>query len=314
MADDKPSDKPGVKPILGTTKTPITPPYTQRAIDKASVSQTPPPFVPVKGGSVYTPPAEVAVQPNIIRDVRQVCENGHTTSFYYNHYPMMRKKFCAECGASTLTACPTCALNLPGLWYYPNGVIDPMAAATSSQWNKTLPPLPKFCENCGYRFPWTKTESPSPVASTQTLEAALRRFSDFAHQLSSRRHAGREPFPFDDEYDVQDSLHAVLKLQFDDVRPEESTPSYAGGASRLDFLLPKVRTVVETKFVRPSLTDNKLGQELIVDIARYKAHQQCQTLYCLVYDPKKLLGNPAGLEHDLSKEHDGLRVVVIVAT
>jgi REase_DpnII-MboI len=51
-----------------------------------------------------------------------------------------------------------------------------------------------------------------------------------------------------DEYDVQDSLHALLKLHFDDVRREEWTPSYAGSQSRMDFLLKREKIVVETKF------------------------------------------------------------------
>jgi hypothetical protein len=31
-----------------------------------------------------------------------------------------------------------------------------------------------------------------------------------------------------DEYDVQDLLYALLRIFFDDVRPEEWTPSFAG--------------------------------------------------------------------------------------
>jgi hypothetical protein len=55
----------------------------------------------------------------------------------------------------------------------------------------------------------------------------------------------------DDEYDVQDIFHALLRLFVDDIREEEWTPSYAGGASRMDFLLPELETVVEIKKTRP---------------------------------------------------------------
>jgi hypothetical protein len=61
------------------------------------------------------------------------------------------------------------------------------------------------------------------------------------------RQRRRAPFEVADEYDVHDLLHAILKLHFDDVRPEEYTPSYAGSASRVDFFLPKERLVVEAK-------------------------------------------------------------------
>lgn len=40
-----------------------------------------------------------------------------------------------------------------------------------------------------------------------------------------------------DEYDVQDIIHALLKIEFDDIRPEEWGTSYAGSNSRMDFYL-----------------------------------------------------------------------------
>jgi len=40
-----------------------------------------------------------------------------------------------------------------------------------------------------------------------------------------------------DEYDVQNLLHAILKLHFEDIRPEEWAPSYAASSKRMDFLL-----------------------------------------------------------------------------
>ena len=43
----------------------------------------------------------------------------------------------------------------------------------------------------------------------------------------------------------------------------------------------------------------ELGDELLVDIARYKNHPDCSTLVCFVYDPEQRINNPAGLKHDL---------------
>ncbi|WP_296228699.1 hypothetical protein [Ralstonia sp. UBA689] len=65
-------------------------------------------------------------------------------------------------------------------------------------------------------------------------------------------------------------------IPFDDVRPEEWTPSYAGGASRVDFLLPEIEAVVEIKKMRSGLSARQLGEQLIVDIARYKKHPTCE--------------------------------------
>ena len=79
-----------------------------------------------------------------------------------------------------------------------------------------------------------------------------RRFQQFALQIQLR-HDGRATVKFDDEYDVQDALHAILRLHFDDVRAEEWTPSYAGNSSRMDFLLKREHIVVEAKMTRKSL-------------------------------------------------------------
>lgn len=86
------------------------------------------------------------------------------------------------------------------------------------------------------------------------------------------RHNRRETLIITDEYDVQDLLHALLKLYFDDVRPEEWTPSYAGKSARMDFSLKKEKTVIEVKMTRESLSDKEIGDQLIVDVERYSSH------------------------------------------
>jgi hypothetical protein len=139
----------------------------------------------------------------------------------------------------------------------------------------------------------------------------LSRFHVVAQQLR-RRFDGRATIDVKDEYDAQDLLHALLKIFFDDIRTEEWTPSYAGGSSRMDFLLKTEQTVVEVKMMRKSLTTKKLGTELIEDIARYSVHGDCKSLICFVYDPNGLIGNPRGLERDLSRDERGMKVLVVV--
>lgn len=112
---------------------------------------------------------------------------------------------------------------------------------------------------------------------------------------------------------MQDLVRAILALDFDDIRPEEWTPSYAGGASRVDFLLKAEKTVVETKRTRAGLTDRELGDELTVDIARYRAHPDCENLVCLIYDPDHLIRNPIGLKRDLELLGNPPNVKVIIS-
>ncbi len=76
----------------------------------------------------------------------------------------------------------------------------------------------------------------------------------------------RETLKIEDEYDVQDLLHALLLLYFDDVRAEEWTPSYAGKSARMDFLLKNERVVIEVKKTRLGLADKELGDQLIIDV------------------------------------------------
>ncbi|MGA8651858.1 MAG: hypothetical protein WB677_14780 [Xanthobacteraceae bacterium] len=161
-------------------------------------------------------------------------------------------------------------------------------------------------------------EGPAPASSIENevqnernLELLIERFHRVVSQIRIRREA-RPTLDVKDEYDVQDLLHALLKIFFDDIRDEEWTPSYAGGSKRIDFLIPKLKIAVEVKKSRPTLNARKLGDELIIDIAHYQTRPQCRTLYCFVYDPDNHITNPHGLESDLSKKHDELTVRVMI--
>jgi hypothetical protein len=70
--------------------------------------------------------------------------------------------------------------------------------------------------------------------------------------------------------------------------------------------------VVEVKMTRSGLTDRQLGEELLIDIARYRGHPDCKTLVCLVYDPEHRIRNPVGLAKDLEALGSDLRVRVLV--
>jgi REase_DpnII-MboI len=148
-------------------------------------------------------------------------------------------------------------------------------------------------------------------AATALVLAICDRFTIVANALSVR-HDNRTTLKIADEYDVQDLLGALLKLHFTDVRPEEWTPSYAGKASRMDFLLKPEQVVVEAKMTRKGLGQKELVTQLAEDILRYQSHQDCRTLICFVCDPAGKCTNPTALENDLTKKHGALQVIVIV--
>jgi hypothetical protein len=150
---------------------------------------------------------------------------------------------------------------------------------------------------------------PSPVTSGQRgptkpaeidelLDILLKGIRRAMHPLTHRR-KGAQALSFSTEYDVQDLLHALLRPWVADIRPEEFTPSYAGSSTRMDFLLPKHKVVLELKFVRDRNHAKKIGDELIVDINHYQRHPDCSHLWCVVFDQEHLLHNAEGLKTDL---------------
>lgn len=179
------------------------------------------------------------------------------------------------------------------------GVIS--AVITRIERNKNL-----FVEPSG---PVSVTDSEKMLLDA--LDRTVLRFHAVVVQLRER-HDARTTLDVNDEYDVQDLMHALLRQHFDDVRPEEWVPSYAGSASRTDFLLPQIDTVIEIKKTRQGLNAKTVGEQLIIDIAKYKKHPQCRRLVCFVYDPEGRIANPAGIENDLNAGDHGIDVRVFI--
>jgi hypothetical protein len=155
-----------------------------------------------------------------------------------------------------------------------------------------------------------RERDPQTIA-LEKIELIANRFHSVARQLR-QRHNGRPTIVIENEYDVQDLFHALLRLFFDDIRDEEWTPSYAGGASRIDFLLKAEQIVVELKMTRPGLKAKEMSDQLIIDTDRYRAHPDCKMLIAIVYDPQEYVNNPRGLERDLTRTTNGVPVKVII--
>ena len=143
------------------------------------------------------------------------------------------------------------------------------------------------------------------------IVSICRRLPFLIEQLQNRQQR-RPALDVTDEYDIQDLLHGLLRLHFDDVRPEENTPSYAGKSSRLDFFLPRERIIVEAKMTRRNLRGKEVADQLIIDKERYRSQPGVDSLICVVYDPGRHCSNPVGLEMDLSRSDPSLRVVVVI--
>lgn len=144
---------------------------------------------------------------------------------------------------------------------------------------------------------------PSPLDVVQQI---ANRFPDVVARLKKRR-KDREALIVVDEYDVQYIFQALLTVDFLDVRPEEPTPSVAGGTGRADTLLKSEKMVVEYKCTRAGLGDKELRKQIADDFLLYGKHEDCDILFIFVYDPTQQIQNPKGFEDDLTVKVDGLK-------
>lgn len=156
-------------------------------------------------------------------------------------------------------------------------------------------------------------ESPSERVAAD-LAAVLRRLPEFLRVLQRRRPEWPIGEAIKDERELQVLVEALLRTLFDDVRPEDYVPSRGGANSRVDFVLPEVGVVVETKMTRASMSTQKLGEELFIDAGRYPTHPDCDAVLAYVYDPDRRLHNPRGIERDLTmRTASGLSFLCIIS-
>lgn len=138
------------------------------------------------------------------------------------------------------------------------------------------------------------------------------RFHAVARQLRLRGEY-RQTLNVEDEHDVQDLLHALLRQHFDDIGTDEWTPAYADGSARTTFLLDHDRLAIIVKKTRTGLSRKDLADQVRTDVERYRARGRCTQMLCFVYDPEGRIGNPRGLESELTTISDDFTVDVIVA-
>ena len=154
-------------------------------------------------------------------------------------------------------------------------------------------------------------ESRTAIHQLEAVQRIARKLPDAVRPLRDRKN-GRPDFIIENEYDLRDFFHSLLRVSFEDVREEEWTPSYGGGSKRIDFVLKLERVAIELKMMRPSLSASAVGDELAVDIVKYRSHPECDALVAVVYDPERRIVNARGLENDLTGERHGLPVSVVV--
>ena len=67
------------------------------------------------------------------------------------------------------------------------------------------------------------------------------------------------------------------------------------------------------KKTRKGLGMREVGDQLVIDAARYRNHADCKSLVCFVYDPDGFIQNPEGLQGDLERNSsDEFKILIYV--
>ena len=138
----------------------------------------------------------------------------------------------------------------------------------------------------------------------------FKNFHKFAQQLKIRQNHAI-PIYIDDEYALQDFVHAILRLHFRDVKNEVSLSEYCGKESRIDFALKNERIGIEIKFVSDNLKDGRLRHQLIEDKEQYIKSGQFDEVFFFIYDPQLVLNKPE-LFKELEERTDMCNVKVVI--
>ena len=155
-------------------------------------------------------------------------------------------------------------------------------------------------------------ESPLDQDPIDLIRKVCLRFHSVARRLRLRKDY-RPTLEVDDDYDLQDLLCAVLKVEFDEVATEEWTPPYTGGAPRTTLLVNRDQIAVVAKKTRAGVTTKELADQVAADSTYYRAQGRCSTLFCFMYDPEGRIGSPKRLETTLTSVSEHCRVEVLVA-
>jgi len=85
-------------------------------------------------------------------DIAQICRNGHVVNSMAQSKTQSNKRFCATCGAPTITNCENCQAPIRGYYHVPGLV--------------TFSPFspPTYCDECGAAFPWTDSKQEADAA------------------------------------------------------------------------------------------------------------------------------------------------------
>ena len=136
------------------------------------------------------------------------------------------------------------------------------------------------------------------------LRAAPRGIREIAptHRYKERNKA-RNTLEVNDEFDLQDFLRAVLRMEFADLIHEDPLPKVASLSGRIDFALRDQKIYIELKvFESESYWKNTMSKDIASKIDRYGRSHECDLLIFFIYDPTQAMRDAARIEKELTNE------------
>jgi len=138
--------------------------------------------------------------------------------------------------------------------------------------------------------------------SIQHIFHTIKHFTSISSSLTKNgRRKGHTEITIDDEYDVQDLLHVMLKPRFPKIREEVPVDGMIDHHFlKIDFLLSDDKIAIECKFNKGK-NINDLRKQIADDIMIYSKHFDCENLIFFVYDKELLITNPNAFEQDYTQ-------------
>jgi hypothetical protein len=110
-----------------------------------------------------------------------------------------------------------------------------------------------------------------------------------AHKPVLHRRAGKPPFNIEDEYDVQDFVHALVRAYLKYSVQEDPIGKIGGvKASRADISIEDIGVLIEAKFVRSPGDQKEIVKQLSEDLVLYTKWGPLKVLVFVVYNSHDL--------------------------
>ena len=159
------------------------------------------------------------------------------------------------------------------------------------------------------------SKQPQTVPDMTLVEQVCRRLPQAARVLGNRSRKGRAGFAVNDEYDVQDLLHAVLRAHLKHSVQEDPLPKVAGAkAGRADLSIEELGILIEVKYVRSPEDQKRIFDEFSQDLVLYARWPPIRMLIVVVYNSADLRDAEAleklGGDHEVGGRRFEVRIVL----